>query len=406
MKKIISMVMALCLCFSICACGEAQIEPNDKPKNESSSSKVDETDRDSVTAFAPSRKYSQNPVTEKRTLNNTAYKLKNDKKLNVLYYGGSVTWGSSSTEGNSWASRITKWLKETYSDANINSTNAALGGTSVYFGCFRAETDLLPYKPDLLFIEFAVNDKYEGMLYSESAYYLEMLIKKVSAKYPQTDIVVLLITDKGKLGGKFENSDAHKAVADHYGIPCIDVGAALAKKIEKENGKWEDYIADYVHPNDAGHGEYASCIIDTIKPMLDVTAKTLKNHVMPTEDFVVGGINMNCKVLTAEDVKRNGGWKKGKEQVRKYTSYLYPSKRGDKLKIEFEGASFGVYLTTAKGNTVVATIDGKERDYIVMPDTEGEHEKLVFDNLTKGKHTVEIEYVSSNEFKIFAFFIG
>lgn len=434
MKKIISILMILCICFAICACkggetssgtdntstpnsslGQSSDEnkkPSSSSKVEESSSKVEESsktsepDRETITAFAPARKFSTKAVSQKRTLNNTAYKLNNNKKLNVLYYGGSVTAGVGGTAGNSWASRTEKWLKSTYPRAQINCTNKAVSGSCVYFGNFRADLDVIPYAPDLMFIEFAVNDSYEDLYYAQSAYYLEMLIKRVNTKFPQTDIIILLITDKGKVGEKFENNAAHKAVAEHYGIPCIDLGAELAKLVNSGAGKWEDYLSDYVHPNDKGYEMYANFITEKLKTMLAIDAKALKNHVMPEESYIVGGINMDCKTVTADKVKLNDGWKLENSNCKSYTTCISPKKQGSKITIEFEGTSFGMYLTTAKGNTVVATVDGKERKIFIKPDDEGEHERLVFDNLIKGKHKVEIESVSSGDVNIYAFFIG
>ena len=417
MKKFLCVSLALCICFVMCACGGDKATPTDgdvssgsssqSSSNSSVSSVSSETTITEADVFAADRTYSKKAVASKRTLANTVYKATNNKKLNVLYFGGSVTWGSSSTEGNSWASKTGQWLKSNYSDANITCVNAALGGTSAYFGAFRFETDVLPYKPDLMFIEFAVNDAYEGVNYSQSAYYLELLIKKINKQLPQTDVIIILITDKGKLGGEYDCGKAHKAVANHYGIPCIDVGAALAKVIKDEGSDWNDYIGDYVHPNDKGHAVYADAIIKNLKTLLSVEAKSLKNHTLPKEDYIVGGVDMDCKVITVDQLKNSGDWKVKSGTIRKYTSYLTPTKKGDKFTIEFEGTSFGMYITTPTGNTVVATIDGVKRVYVVKPDTlDGEHERLLFDNLKSGKHTVEIEYASYKEFKIFAFFIG
>ena len=168
MKKIISLILVLCFVLSLCACTKTPAKPGDK--NESSEeSKPTVSYADEV--FAPARTYSKNAVANKRTLSNTVYKLKTDKKLNVLYYGGSVTVGVGSSSGNSWAKKSEAWLKETYPDAEINCTNSAIGGTGVYYGNMRADSAVFAHKPDLLFVEFALNDKYENFYYAQSAYY-------------------------------------------------------------------------------------------------------------------------------------------------------------------------------------------------------------------------------------------
>ena len=109
MKKILSLILVLCFVLSLCACAKTPAKPDDK--NESSEeSKPTVSYADEV--FAPARTYSKNAVAKKRTLSNTVYKLKTDKKLNVLYYGGSVTVGVGSSGGNSWAKSRKLGLKK------------------------------------------------------------------------------------------------------------------------------------------------------------------------------------------------------------------------------------------------------------------------------------------------------
>ncbi|MBE6798137.1 MAG: hypothetical protein E7531_07405 [Ruminococcaceae bacterium] len=403
MKKTFSLILVLCFVLSLCACAKTPAKPGEK--NESSEeSKPTVSYADEV--FAPARTYSKNGVAKKRTLSNTVYKLKTDKKLNVLYYGGSVTVGVGSSGGNSWAKKSEAWLKETYPDAEINCTNSAIGGTGVYYGNMRADSAVFAHKPDLLFIEFALNDKYENFYYAQSAYYLEMLIKRVNKELPQTDIVILFSTDKGKMGEKYENMAAYKDVADHYGIPCIDMGAELKKAVDNGTGSWEDYIVDYAHPNDMGYAAYSTAVINGLKKLLAVEGKKPADHALPKEDFIVSGINMDYKLVDFNKIKVADTWEVGKRKYHSFTSLLRPLETGAKFTYEFEGKSIGVFMTTEKGNTVIATIDGKEKTYVVTPDAEGDNEKLIFDNLAEGTHKIEIEYKGTKRFYIYAMFVG
>ncbi|MBO5726500.1 MAG: hypothetical protein J6S00_05520 [Clostridia bacterium] len=419
MKKIIGILLVLCICFGMCACGgdkatssdngtagSSNPSASDNGSSEGGSSSSGTVSGLAEQVFASARTYSKNGVATKRTLDNTVYKLKKNKKLNVLYFGGSVTSGVGSTGDNSWAKQSEKWLKETYPDAEINITNSAIGGTGVYYGVFRADSYVFAHKPDLIFIEFALNDAYEGFYYAQSAYYMEMLIKTINQKLPQTDVIILLTTDKGKVGEEYEEMAAHKAVAEHYGIPWIDLGAELAKTVKAGSGNWEDYILDWAHPNDKGYAAYSTAVINGLKSLLSVDGKALKNHTLPKEDFIVGGINMNYRVIAPKDLKVDSNWNVGSRKVHAFTSVMRPTVAGSTCTIEFEGNSFGMYIDCEKGNTVVATIDGKEKKTFVNPDDEGGNEKLIFDNLAPGKHQVEIKYNGTSKFYIYGIFIG
>ena len=54
-------------------------------------------------------------------LNNTAYKLKNDKKLRVAYFGGSITEGAGASDPTKTCYRAmtTAWFKAKYPDALV-----------------------------------------------------------------------------------------------------------------------------------------------------------------------------------------------------------------------------------------------------------------------------------------------
>ncbi|MCM8528799.1 MAG: SGNH/GDSL hydrolase family protein, partial [Lentisphaeraceae bacterium] len=79
-------------------------------------------------------------------------KLKDGKQVKIGYLGGSIT----AQPGYRVLSR--KWFQEKYPKAKVEEINAAIGGTGSELGVFRVDYDVLQHKPDLLFIEFAVND--------------------------------------------------------------------------------------------------------------------------------------------------------------------------------------------------------------------------------------------------------
>src|SRR3569623_990170 len=90
----------------------------------------------------------------------TVAKLANKKQLTIGYYGGSLMAGAGASNAakTSWRARTTAWCKEHFPEAAITEVNAASGGTGADLGAFRCANDLLTKDPDLVFIEFAVND--------------------------------------------------------------------------------------------------------------------------------------------------------------------------------------------------------------------------------------------------------
>ena len=121
----------------------------------------------------------------------TYKKLTQDKQLNVVYFGGSITngYGSSDKDTKSWRALSGIWLKKHFPQAQINTVNSAIGESGTYLGAYRLERDVLSQHPDLLFIEYAVNDLTHGASRETAAMQLESIIREVKAQNPLYGLV-------------------------------------------------------------------------------------------------------------------------------------------------------------------------------------------------------------------------
>ncbi len=344
-------------------------------------------------------------------LNNTYYKLTTEKKLKIGYFGGSVTGGIGGTDGYNWATATTEWFKTKFPSANVESKNIAWGGSGTYWGYFRMGEDntgkdnIIAYKPDLIFVEFSINDAYSHLTEMQSHYYMEGIIKKLRAVNPKMDIVIVLITDKSKQDGETKNSTAHKAVAAHYGIPTIDVGKALVKEIKDKGAKWEDYVSDIVHPNNKGYKVYADCIAQYLSSKLisSPDKSGYKDHAKPANDLV-SNQSTGSYLIKADSITTQTGF-----TAINSNSVNCPSlggkkmfgKQGSKMTVEFEGRGFGILCDGGNGGKIKVTVDGKSVTIDVMGGNNFEYPAI--ENLKPGKRTAEIEIISGSRVAIGAF---
>ncbi len=246
---------------------------------------------------------------------NTYAKIKKGEDIHLGYFGGSVTNGYAPANAynpapqqgvNCWRGLSQTWLHETYGVPNgitIMETNsntgakkhAGLGGTGIDLNLYRANNALglsTTDPVDLLFIEFSINDSYEGNTYEKSAFFMESTIKMIREKSPTTDIVIMLTTDHGKLaaskGGTevHMNAQAHIDVAEYYNIPWFWFGGYMYDFLVEENVKlgnsavlpssgselWQTYMADGCHPSPRGYAKYFEFLRDNfLIPNLDDT---------------------------------------------------------------------------------------------------------------------------------------
>ncbi len=430
MKKILAILLALSLVFTLVACGGGET-PSGNDDSQGSSNGSEETPANNDGGSQGSSDGQQSgsngdSTVSERTLNksgavskvdtlaNTYYKLTTEKKLNVAYFGGSVTGGTGGTDGYCWASETTKWLKSKFPGAQINETNVAWGGTSSLWGYFRMDEDntgskanLVATNPDLVFIEFSINDAYAHLNQMQSTYYMEAIVKKLRAANPKVDIVIVFVTDKSRQGTEHANILGHKDVAIHYGIPTINVGDALVAEIKAKNAKWEDYVTDIVHPNNKGYKVYADCIAEYMNKALVASPDKsgIKDHAKPANDLV-SNMTVDSEIIPAEKVTTYTGFKpingKSVNCPSMGGKHLF-GKRGDKITLEFEGRGLNLLIDGGGGSTVVVKVDGKAA---VINATSGNNFEYVgIENLAYGKHTAEIEVDLGTKVAIGAFLI-
>lgn len=335
-------------------------------------------------------------------LENTLYKLKNDKKLTIGYYGGSITEGAgASSDATCWRGRTTTWFKENYPDCEIREIQAAIGGTGSSLGIFRCDRDLLAKKPDLVFMEYSVNDGCGD--YDEITADSETIVRKIYDSNPYADIIYVHTTTKGlseriAKGGEYIARTAHSAVMHRYGIPQIDMGEILRDAIVSGDGDWLRLTKDSVHPNDDGYAIYAKAVAEFLSEQLAKAVPERKQFVPP---FATVARQLRLRATLDDAVKfLAGGKSEGWEAVEKslsgrYDHYIEGS-AGATLTYEFEGRRIGVYAMLAKDSgDILYRIDGGEEKTCRTWDTYCKSFNraggMIFGGeLPEGKHTLEI----------------
>src|SRR6476661_781131 len=136
-----------------------------------------------------------NPVLVSRgSLYNTSYKLRshNIDSLSIAFIGGSITEAK-----DGWRDQTMAWLHQQYPQKNIKQINAGIGGTGSSLGVYRIDEQVLQYHPDLVFIEFAVNDYKESKKSILES--MEGMVRQIWQKNPHTDICFIYTFTKDML---------------------------------------------------------------------------------------------------------------------------------------------------------------------------------------------------------------
>ena len=371
----------------------------------------DNTEEEFVPMSIPSRKSAYK-------LSNTYSKIKNGETVKVVYYGGSVTNGNgaSDDEKTSYRALTTAYLKTLSS--KVIETNLCIGGTGTYLAAARFEHDVISVNPDLLIIEFAINDVYSGITAEQSKANLEYMIKKLYAKNPNADILIALVTNKSNYGRQYNAYKAHVAVANHYGIPVVDLGGEMYNRLKGEYDGFQSN--DSVHPNDTGHKIYANVMIDALKELF--VDGSVSAHKMPANALCKNGFTSLTNTVAANISKdntwslyswfTNTDYEKVGSALRSsailktlYPKYLAPDNTGCTLSFTFTGNSFGFIGTLKDGARCQFVIDGKDSKTVTGSTNTGLLEYPVFENLSNTSHTVTVTIQGQNPFVTIASFV-
>jgi len=349
-------------------------------------------------------------------LPNVLAKLAAGGEVRVAYFGGSIT------AQRGWRVKTLAWLAKTYPKAQVVEINAAIGGTGSSLGVFRLGQDVLAHKPDLVFVEFAVNDGGRDPRTIWRA--MEGIVRQIWRANPATDICyVYTIHTRGMpkdyVGGLCPRSaSAMELLADRYGIPSINVGLRIVQLHEAgklvykpatdtKTGKSLPVPAgticfanDDCHPRDEGHVIYTEVIADALGKMSGLGKPG--PHALG-EPFVADHWGQARLVpLTAGMV--SAGWKrlptnKGfGQRFGEYMPQLWEALRpGEKITFRFRGSKVALYdLVGPDGGQAVCTVDGKASKPRPRFDRYCRYHRIavltVADGLDAEKvHTVEIE---------------
>jgi len=169
-------------------------------------------------------------------------------EVKVGFLGGSITAGAlASVDSNRYSTLLLRFLRKAYPSAVFREINAGMGATGSRFGCSRMREDLLSQGPDLVILEFAVNDDPADSL-NEWAY--EGLLRQ----WPGPTLLFQTM----KQSGDSLNQAAQARLGSHYALPVISYLRAMRPWVASGLVPWSTLARDELHPNDTGHAACAS----------------------------------------------------------------------------------------------------------------------------------------------------
>ena len=187
-------------------------------------------------------------------------KLRAGEEVYVAALGGSVTEGAGAgNNDNGYAYQFAAELGSTYAvnpKEQIHFVNAGLSGTPSTLGLMRYKKDVLDplgQAPDLLIIEFAVNDWQEV---TNGRAYESLVYEALTAK---ENCAVICLCSVAKTA--WNTQESFLTIAKHYQIPLVSMKKAVFEPLGNTRIPATTYFSDDYHPKYYGHKLMKDCLM-------------------------------------------------------------------------------------------------------------------------------------------------
>ena len=182
------------------------------------------------------------------------------RRLTIGFVGGSIT---DARGRNRWPEPVIAWFVDKFPEVKIIVENAAIGATGSDLGVFRAERDLIERNCELIFVEFAVNDKDDPT--EKRMRTREGLLRKLLAS-EKSDLVLTYTYSmdmyEQMISGEIpESIREFEILAHYYNIGSIWMGLYALDEVMRGLIRWEEWLPDGLHTELRGSYTYGQSVI-------------------------------------------------------------------------------------------------------------------------------------------------
>ena len=182
----------------------------------------------------------------------------NNRTINLVFHGHSVPAGYFKTPIvntlDAYPFQVLKGIKEHYPHAVINIINTSIGGENSVSGAERFDAEVLIHRPDVLFLDYALNDTGIGLERSKEAWH-SMIGKALDQKIkvilltPSPDQRIDIMETDNVLG---QHQKQIRQLAMENGVGLVDSYTLFKEKV-LAGDSISKYMSQVNHPNKEGH---------------------------------------------------------------------------------------------------------------------------------------------------------
>ena len=206
------------------------------------------------------------------------------KKLSIACLGGSLSRGEGVPGEDCFVSVFGREIQRRWKErGRIRVIQRGESGTMSSNGLFKAG-ELCEQKPDIVFIDYAMNDTSDRYLWECTEGLVYQFLKNEIAV-----VILLFCNEQGQC-----TRGAMEKTAAHYRVPVLDIGSTVWRQVQSGKMSWEEYAGDYVHPTVNGHHRIAEMLCD----FMDGLEAGAEPVVSLPDEPVYSGAFLNYQILS------------------------------------------------------------------------------------------------------------
>ncbi|MGE9290304.1 MAG: GDSL-type esterase/lipase family protein [Puniceicoccales bacterium] len=305
-------------------------------------------------------------------------RAKEGAPLRYVALGGSIT-----QSGKGW---VGDWLKEEFPESQVMVVNSGMSATGSALGVFRVGRDVIDYQPDLVAIEYCVNDG--GLSDEDAIRNMESLVVRLKSLPNPPAIVILEAAAKGGV-----NLSRHRKVAEHYGLLEVDFQKAVDEELEETGAEWSLFFGDSVHPNQEGNAFYREVMVKALEPYLEMEVDDVAVSLprpLSRKPLVLDG-----RIVPISTLANEPGWEVQNSLPfwwdKFFRGVLHAEKPGTSLTIPFRGSRVGLFVAMDRSyGSFYASVDGGVPEHIFTNTRGGYLHRVLAQDLAAQEHELTI----------------
>ena len=295
-----------------------------------------------------------------------------DEPVKVAYFGGGIHHGG-------WRSTLMAWLRERYGEVEEISAGVCDCVRGSGFSLYRFEHDVLAHKPDLVLVDFASDDHQADPSAIQRT--IEGVVRQARKADPQLDLLFVYAFRDGFEDDYAEGLlphtvSAYERVADHYGVPSINMGYRIAElhrqeklltKASAEEAKAAGkllFSTDGVRPSADAHRIYGEVIVSALGELsadAQAAPHDLRDPHAPDNLERARQVPITREMLSGEWEELPADHELRKRFAPHMDTIWLTTTPGAKLTFKFKGTAASIYdLMGPDTGRARITLDGKE----------------------------------------------